>query len=72
MASSAAIVPVAGTESTGGFEKAVLKVFRNGVLYGPEMQQNLTYAGGSAGFSFSPTIPAELASYTFEIYLKQE
>lgn len=71
VASNTAIVPIAGTESTGGFEKAVLKVFRNGIPYGAEMQQNLTYAGGSAGFSFSPTIPAELASYSFAIYLKQ-
>ena len=71
VASNTAIIPVAGTESTGGFEKAVLRVFRNGVLYGEEIQQNLAYAGGSASFSFSPTIPAELASYSFEIYLKQ-
>ena len=71
VATNSAIVPVAGTESSGGFEKAVLRVFRNGNLYGAEMEQSLTYSGGSVGFSFNPTITAELASYTFEIYLKQ-
>jgi hypothetical protein len=66
-----AVVPIAATETTGGFEKAVLKVFRNGVAYGADTEQTLTYTSGSAPFSFNPTIPAELASYRFEIYLKQ-
>ena len=71
VATNAAIVPITGTETTGGFEKAVLKVLRNGVPYGADLERTLTYSGGSAAFSFSPSITAELANYTFELYLKQ-
>lgn len=71
VASNNAVVPVSGSETLGGFEKAVLRVLRNGVLLGAEMEQTLDYSGGSASFSFSPTITAELASHTFQIYLKQ-
>ncbi len=66
-----AVIPIAATVTTAGFDKAVLKVFRNGVAYGADTEQTLTYTSGSAPFSFNPVIPAELASYTFEIYLKQ-
>ena len=66
-----AVIPIAATVSTAGFDKAVLKVFRNGVAYGADTEQTLTYTSGNAPFSFNPTIPAELASYSFEIYLKQ-
>ncbi len=66
-----AVIPIAATVTTAGFDKAVLKVFRNGVAYGADTEQTLTYTSGNAPFSFNPTIPAELASYSFEIYLKQ-
>lgn len=71
IATNAASVPVNGTETTGGFERAVLKIFRNGLPYGTDLEQTLAYSGGSAPFSFNPSIPAELASYQFELYLKQ-
>jgi hypothetical protein len=64
-------VPVSGDETLGGFEQAVLKILRNGVPYGTDGEQDLNYAAGSAPFSFSPEIPAELASYTFELHLKR-
>ncbi|MEY3896567.1 MAG: hypothetical protein RLZZ214_2087, partial [Verrucomicrobiota bacterium] len=66
-----ATVPVSGTETIGGYDKAVLRILRNGVPYGTDAEQALTYAGGSASFSFNPQIPAELASFTVELYLKQ-
>lgn len=66
-----AVIPIAATVTTAGFDKAVLKVFRNGIAYGVVTEQTLTYTSGRAPFSFNPVIPAELASYTFEIYLKQ-
>jgi hypothetical protein len=71
VATNTAIVPITGTETTGGFEKAVLKVLRNGAPHGADAERILTYSGGSAAFSFSPSITAELANYTFELYLKQ-
>lgn len=71
LSTNSAVIPIAATETKGGFDKAVLKVFRNGVAYGADTEQTLTYTSGSAQFSFNPTIPAELASYSFEIYLKQ-
>jgi hypothetical protein len=66
-----AVIPIAASVIAGGYEKAILKIFRNGVPYGTDTEQTLTYTSGSAPFSFNPVIPAELASYTFEIYLKQ-
>jgi hypothetical protein len=71
VAANTATVPFAGSETLGGFDEAVLRVFRNGLAHGVEMQQPLTYSGGSAGFSFNPVITAELASYSFELYLQQ-
>ena len=71
LSSNNAVIPIAATVTTAGFDKAVLKVFRNGVAYGADTEQTLAYTSGSAPFSFNPTIPAELASYSFEIYLKQ-
>ena len=66
-----ATVPVSGTETIGGYDKAVLKILRNGAPYGTDTEQALTYVSGGASFSFNPQIPAELASYTVELYLKQ-
>ncbi|MES2996080.1 MAG: sialate O-acetylesterase [Verrucomicrobiota bacterium] len=63
-------VPIAGTESFGGFEQVVLKVSRNGVFQS-EQTQALVYAAGSAPFSFAPTITAELAEYEFEVLLEK-
>lgn len=67
-----ATVPVAGSETLGGFDQAVLKVFRNDLPHGPDLEQDLAYLGGSASFSFSPQIPAELADYTFELHLRKD
>jgi hypothetical protein len=71
VAANTAVISIAGNETLGGFDKAVLKTFRNGVPQGPDIEQSLVYAGGSASFSFAPTIPAELASYAFEVHLQQ-
>ena len=65
-----ATVPVAGSELMGGFSAAVLRVYRNGTQVGTDQVQTLTYSGGSAPFSFSPTIPAELAHYDIELLLR--
>ena len=67
---NSAIVPVAGSEKMGGFSAAVLRVYRNGIQVGADQVQTLTYSGGSAPFSFSPTIPAELAHYDIELLLR--
>ena len=68
---NSATVPLQGTELLGGFDSAVLRVFRNGSQQGPDIVQALAYTNGSASFSFNPQIAAELASYSFELYLKQ-
>ena len=65
-----ATVPISGSESLGGFDQAVLRILRNDAVVAPDLVQNLVYTSGTAGFSFSPQIPAELASYTFQLYLK--
>ena len=67
---NSAVVPVAGSELMGGFHAAVLRVYRNGTQVGADQVQTLTYSGGSAPFSFSPTIPAELAHYDIELLLR--
>ena len=67
---NSAVVPVAGSEKMGGFTAAVLRVYRNGTQVGADQVQTLTYSGGSAPFSFSPTIPAELAHYDIELLLR--
>ena len=66
-----ATVSISGTETIGGHDKAVLRIFRNGLPFGSDLEQALAYSGGGAEFSFNPQIPAELASYTFELFLKQ-
>src|SRR5690625_587030 len=63
-----ATVPIHGEESFGGFEKAILRIFRNGTLKS-QLEQNLVYSDGRASFSFEPTIVAELAKYDFELWL---
>ncbi|MES2924644.1 MAG: sialate O-acetylesterase [Verrucomicrobiota bacterium] len=71
VATNLASVTVSGTESSGGFEKAVLEVFRNGAAYETDQEAILSYSNGTAAFSFTPTIAAELASFTFELYLEK-
>ncbi len=66
-----ATVPVQGAESLGGFDAALLRVFRDGLQQGTDIVQPLTYTNGSALFSFIPQIAAELATYSFELYLRQ-
>ncbi|MBK1884200.1 hypothetical protein JIN85_17405 [Luteolibacter pohnpeiensis] len=62
-----ATVPVSGTVDATGSSKAILRIYRDGELTST-LQQMLFYpAEGGAPFSFSPTIPAEAANYTFEL-----
>ena len=65
-----ATVQVAGTESAGGFSQAVLRVYRNGTQLGSDQLQALSYSGGTAPFSFTTTITAELAEYDFELLFR--
>ena len=67
---NSAVVPVTGSEKMGGFTAAVLRVYRNGTQVGADQVHTLTYSSGSAPFSFSPTIPAELAHYDIELLLR--
>ena len=67
---NSAAVGISGTERAGGFSQAVLRVYREGVQVGAEQVQSLVYAGGAAPFSFTATIPAELASYDLELLLR--
>ena len=67
---NAANVQVAGTENAGGFSGAVLRVYRNGTQVGTDQSQVLNYAGGTAAFSFTTTITAELAQYDVELLLR--
>ena len=61
---------MAGTESAGGFSQAVLRVYRNGTQLGSDQLQALSYSGGTAPFSFTTTITAELAEYDFELLFR--
>ncbi len=61
---------VTGSESSGGFAEAVLRVFREGVQHGGEHAQALVYNGGAAGFAFNQSIAAELAGYGCELSLR--
>ena len=54
----------------GGFSQAVLRVYRNGVQLGTDQLQTLSYTGGTAPFSFTTTIAAELAEYDVELLLR--
>ena len=65
-----ATVPVTGSELSGGFSHAVLRLYRNGVQVGSDQMQTLTYANGKAPFSFAPVIPAELAHYDIELLVR--
>ena len=69
-ANNTAIVPVSGSEIMGGYNAAVLRVYRNGTQVGADQVQTLTYSGGQASFSFNPTIQAELAHYDIELLLR--
>jgi len=69
VATNKATVAVAGAETRGGFEHVRLRTYRNGVPYGSVLTLPLTYSGGQAPFTFSPTIDAELAEYEFALSL---
>ncbi len=70
VANNTAIIPISGVETVGGFNAAVLRVYRNGIQVGVDQVQSLTYSGGQASFSFNPTIQAELAHYDIELLLR--
>ena len=70
LATGMATVPIAGTEGEGGYQSAILRIYRSGVFQ-TETVQPLTYTGTSAPFSFNPQIPAELAGYNFEVLLEK-
>ncbi len=65
-----ATITVAGEELVGGFNAALLRVYRNGVQVGSDQLQTLTYTSGRAPFSFNPTITAELATYDIELWVR--
>lgn len=70
MASNLATLAINGTEASGLFDAAILRVFRKGVKVGSDMVAPLVYTSGTAAFSFAPTIPAEFAEYSIELHLK--
>jgi hypothetical protein len=65
-ANDSAAVTISGSVTTAGFDSVLVTVFKNGAQYKRAMQ-TLTYSNGSAAFSLSPKIHAELANYKFEI-----
>ena len=71
LATNKAVVPVSGNVTTPGQTQAVLRIYRNNVLRST-ITRNLTYNGGSASFSFSPEINAELRNYKFELYVEPD
>lgn len=70
LGTNSATVRIAGTESFGGYDAIMLRVFRNGIL-DTTINKSLVYQNGVADFSFTPTITAELANYGFELLLQQ-
>jgi Leucine-rich repeat (LRR) protein len=60
-------VIISGTVNSAGFNYSGMrvKVYRNNSLF-TTLNQNLTFGGGSAPFSFAYAIKAELAQYKFE------
>lgn len=69
LATNLGTVTITGTESFGGYDKVLLRRFRNGIFQS-EAERSLVYgAPGGAPFSFTSEIPAELASYDFEVLL---
>lgn len=67
-ATNKATVSVAGTVVTMGYDAAILRVYREGVL-AQTLTQTLTYSDRSAKFSFAPQITAEMANYDIELSL---
>ncbi|MFC4995327.1 GDSL-type esterase/lipase family protein [Rubritalea tangerina] len=63
-------VPVSGNVLESGYDAVVLKLWRDGVVYGGEVVSPLTYVDGEAAFSLSPSIVPELAQYTVRCYLR--
>jgi len=70
LATNLATVPVQGNETAGGYDAAILRIQREGVFLS-ETTQPLVYSAGKAPFGFSPAIPAELAGYTFEVFMEK-
>ena len=65
---NSATVPVKGDIRTKGFQRAVLKVYRNDVLHN-ELSTLLSYHEGHAPFDFTVEISAELAPYDLKLYV---
>jgi hypothetical protein len=64
---SLAAVPISGTIDAPGAEKVSLQIYRNGTALN-RVDQTLSYPPtGGAPFAFAPEIPAEAASYDFEL-----
>jgi hypothetical protein len=68
-ATNEAVAPLAGEVTEAGYDAALARVYRDGAL-ADTLSQPLVYSGGKAAFSFSPSIPAELANYDVELSLK--
>ncbi len=63
-----AVVKVAGTVTSTGYENITLKLYQNSLLW-KEKSQSLHYVNGKAEFSFTPKIVAGLYEYRFEVWL---
>lgn len=68
LVSNTAVVQIEGQVVTGGYDRAVLSIARDGAPYAA-YSQDLAYVSGAAPFSFSQTIVAELKNYNFELSL---
>ena len=66
-AQDSAAVVVAGSVQTAGLDSVSVRLFKNNVLV-LRLSRKLQYADGSALFSFSPKIHAELSMYRIELY----
>lgn len=63
-----AAVPIEGTVAEPIVDAIQVDVYRDSALL-TALTQTLTFAGGSASFSFAPIITAELVNYDFQISL---
>ena len=67
---SLAIIPIAGRVMLLGYNRVSMQVFRNNTLY-RYAKQPLAYAGNTAPFALTATIPAELAQFRIRIFVHQ-
>lgn len=68
--SSVAHIPIAGRLMLLGYNRMSMQIFRNTTLY-RYTRQPIVYAGTTAPFSLTATIPAELAQYRIRVFVHQ-